>query len=70
MRGSLEQAQTDLRETVHNDNRVYIDIVDELCRRDRLAKVFIFLRIEVPRVELKSKLAGLMHGNGENVPRP
>ena len=59
-----------LSETVHNDDRVHIDVVDKLCRRDRLAKVFVFLRIEVPRVELKHELAGLMHGSGENVPRP
>ena len=42
-----------LGETVHDDDRVAIDVFDVLCRGDRLAVILLVFRVEVPRVELR-----------------
>ena len=43
-----------LGETVHDDDRVAIDVFDVLCRGDRLAVILLVFGVEVPRVELQT----------------
>ena len=51
-----------LGETVHDDDRVTIDVVDVLRRGDRLAVILLVFRVEVPRVELRICAALLRRG--------
>ena len=51
-----------LGETVHDDDRVAIDVVDVLCRGDRLAVVLLVFGVEIPRIELQVCAAFLRRG--------
>ena len=51
-----------LGETVHDDDRVAIDVFDVLCRGDRLAIIFLVFRVEVPGVKLQTCAALLRRG--------
>ena len=51
-----------LGETVHDDDRITIDVVNVLCRGDRLAVVLLVFGVEVPRIELRMCAAFLRRG--------